>query len=148
MVTKYPISIHVVLESIGTPTVEIGVEGSRQTLVLTGVTSFNFQIDDPRDKCQLEIWHTNKQINDSNTAVIIKEVSINGINSPKFVWLGTYTPEYPAHYIEEHRRLGKELATELTNTNYLGWNGIWRLAIGVPAFMWIHQVENLGWIYD
>ena len=148
MVTKYPISIHVVLESVGTPTVEIGVNGCRQTLILTGVTAFNFQVDDPKDQCVLEIWHTNKQDKDSDTAVIIKKILINGINSSKFVWLGKYTPDYPAHYITEHQRLGKDLAIELTNTNYLGWNGVWRLSIEVPAFMWIHQIENLGWIYD
>jgi hypothetical protein len=29
----------------------------------------------------------------------------------------------------------------------MGWNGRWELNFRVPIFTWIHQLENLGWIY-
>lgn len=73
-------------------------------------------------------------------AVIVKEIELFGIKSPRFVWQGIYTPNYPEHMIDQPK--------ELKGQNYLGWNGIWRLEFSAPVFTWIHQIENLGWIYD
>ena len=65
------------------------------------------------------------------------------IQDPKFAWAGIYRPEYPEPWASEQTNL----ATELSSHTYLGWNGTWRLTFGVPVFTWIHQVQNLGWIY-
>ena len=31
--------------------------------------------------------------------------------------------------------------------NYVCWNERWYLPIRLPAFTWLHKLENLGWIY-
>lgn len=88
---------------------------------------------------------TNKDTQgDLDTAIIIEKILINGLESPKFAWAGVYTPDYPAHYIKQN----PTAKPQLTNINYLGWNGRWQLDISVPAFTWIHKLENLGWIYE
>jgi hypothetical protein len=154
---KYPVDIKVVLSPLWFerfPDCKIGVNGQLQTVTLSHTESFTFKLDDPQDGCVLEIHHINKQLTDTDlvnnrdTAILIDEITINNISSPKFVWLGKYCPEYPEHYVQEQTDLGVELSRELTNTNYLGWNGVWRLSISIPAFVWIHRVNSLGWIYN
>ena len=74
-------------------------------------------------------------------AVIIRDVRLNGICDPRFVWQGLYTPHYPDHM--QHNNPGKVLQYH----NYLGWNGPWTLHFELPIFTWIHKIRNLGWIY-
>ena len=78
-------------------------------------------------------------------AVIIKSVSLAGLESSRFVWQGIYTPDYPEPWYSQQ---DPAPPAELLGHTYLGWNGVWRLRFGSPIFTWIHQVENLGWIYD
>jgi hypothetical protein len=71
-------------------------------------------------------------------AISVEEIEINGITDPKFVWSGQFHPEYPRW--EEDRGP--------IDTNYLGFNGEWKLTITIPAYTWIHKILSLGWIYD
>ena len=71
-------------------------------------------------------------------AVVVEEIEINGINHPKFVWEGMFHPEYPRW--EENQGP--------MDTNYLGFNGEWKLTISIPAYTWIHKTLDLGWIYS
>lgn len=71
-------------------------------------------------------------------AVIIEEIEINGISDPKFIWQGKFHPEYP-RWEEDKGPI---------DTNYLGFNGEWKLTITIPAYTWIHKTLGLGWIYD
>ena len=87
----------------------------------------------------------NKPELDHNMAVIVDSVEFFGITDPKFVWAGTYTPNYPEPWYSE--QIEKPLA-QLPQQNYMGWNGIWRLDFSVPVFTWMHQTMNLGWIYQ
>jgi hypothetical protein len=87
-------------------------------------------------------------VDDKDKAVIIDSIVLNGIASPKFVWAGLYQPLYPAIWHQQQCDQGTTPAEILQYHNYLGWNGKWRLDIAIPVFTWIHQVENLGWIYD
>jgi hypothetical protein len=148
MVTKYSTRIKVLIEPVwfkNIPSIEIGVNGNYQTAAISEDTWFEFELVLPRSTCQLEVRYTNKQLEDTDvitgkdTAVIIKEIIINDIKSPKFVWQGVYYPIYPTHVRGE---------SKLTPHTYLGWNGTWKLDIEVPVYTWIHKVENLGWIYD
>ena len=81
---------------------------------------------------------------DGDQAVEILDVTAESISSDKFVWAGVYTPEYPEPWASQQT----DLASELTNVTYLGWNGVWRLRFTTPVFRWIHETEHLGWIYD
>lgn len=137
MVTKtYLTRINIELELVGRPAYVVRLNGQVIDLVSqhkleTGV------------HC-LTVDHINKDATDPTTAVVIKRIAFNDIASPKFVWLGQYTPDYPEPWASEQANL----PTILTNTGYLGWNGQWRLEFTAPVFTWIHGVENLGWIYS
>jgi hypothetical protein len=80
--------------------------------------------------------------------VRITSLAFNGIASAKFIWHGRYCPEYPEPWATEQQAQGLVLESEISNTDYLGWNGEWSLDFTVPVFTWIHKTENLGWIYD
>lgn len=71
-------------------------------------------------------------------AISVEEIEINGISDPKFVWKGRFHPEYP-RWEEDKGPI---------DTNYLGFNGEWKLQITIPAYTWIHQTQSLGQIYD
>lgn len=100
---------------------------------------------------ELHVLFTNKTNHDSNLslgldkAVIVDHIVFNKICSPKFVWQGVYRPDYPEPWFSEQKI---RPAAELRYHNYLGWNGQWTLTFRAPIFTWIHQVENLGWIYS
>lgn len=78
-------------------------------------------------------------------AIIIDWIEFFGIQDPKFVWEGSYTPVYPEPWYSQAEI--KPAAT-LKNANYLGWNGTWQLDFTVPVFSWIHQQQSHGWLYD
>jgi hypothetical protein len=65
------------------------------------------------------------------TAVIIKRLSIDNIELiPKY--------DYLAEYINDH--------TNNNPTNYLGFNGKWRLTIDQPFYHWLHEHSGQGWL--
>ena len=138
MVTDHSIKMQVLLEPVGRPWTKIHVADQCQIQQLTKETEFDFEFV-ANDRCCLKIEHFGKSDNDPTTAVVIKKISFFGIADPKFVWAGTYYPDYPEHYTD------KKLA--LPGQGYLGWNGIYRLEFSVPVFTWIHQTLDLGWIY-
>ena len=137
MGTKHHTRIAIELDNIGAPDYVIRLDGHIATTRITKDLSKGSHV--------LEIEHKNKDESDPYTALIIKSITFNDITNPKFVWRGIYTPDYPLTWYNE--QLVKP-PQELTNHNYLGWNGVWVLEFTAPIFTWIHQVENLGWIYD
>jgi hypothetical protein len=138
MATEYPVNMRVTLEPVGEPWVDIDVEGWGQIQRLTKTTDFDFEFD-AQDRCCLKIEHFKKPDNDATTAVIVKQISFFGIADPKFVWSGTYYPDYPEHYDNK--------ISSLPGQGYLGWNGVYQLEFSVPIFTWIHQTLGMGWIY-
>lgn len=93
----------------------------------------------------LEVVFMNKPELDHNMAVIVDQVEFFGISDPQFVWAGVYTPRYPEPWYSEQQIKPEP---HLTQQNYLGWNGTWRLDFDVPVFTWMHRTLNLGWIYS
>lgn len=93
---------------------------------------------------QLAVELHHKKDIDPTTAIIVEHISFNNINSPKFVWAGEYRPDYPEPWASQQQNLEPLLKSH----NYLGWNGKWTLTFSVPIFTWVHQTENLGWIYN
>jgi hypothetical protein len=67
----------------------------------------------------------------SDKAVIVKTVNIEGYELADFIYRGRYFPRN----------------RESMAGNYLSWNGEWRLEFTTPIFTWIHETQQLGWIY-
>jgi hypothetical protein len=133
------VKMRVTLEPVGQPwvIVEANGQGQLQKLVTTTDFSFDFRAD---DRGHLKVTHFEKADNDHDTAVVVKNISFFGISDPKFIWAGTYYPDYPDHYPDK--------TSPLPGTGYLGWNGVYLLEFSVPVFTWIHQTQNLGWVYQ
>jgi hypothetical protein len=85
---------------------------------------------------------------DAHQHLRISNLSFGKIQSPRFVWQGIYRPQYPEPWASQQLQQGMALPVQLRDTDCLGWNGVWSLGFSVPIFTWIHQIENLGWIYD
>ena len=132
------------------PTIRIGVNNQMENTTLDKDTWFeyNYTTASPIDKLQIELYGKTDAdtdiVNNKDTAVIINQIKFNGITSPRFVWAGVYTPNYPARYIKDNPMS----ASILSPATYIGWNGVWTLEFTVPIFTWIHKLEDLGWIYD
>ena len=87
----------------------------------------------------------NKDYNDCvmdqnlDMAVEIQAVTIEGMTLDRFRWAGEYHPDYPTWLTDQ--------PPVIKSATYLGWNGKWTLTFTTPIFTWIHQLENLGWLY-
>jgi hypothetical protein len=138
--------VNIELDSVGSAECIVFLDGEPVTFdrTISGPTSYSVDQELSAGSHTLEIKHHRKLPTDATTAVIIKSIAFNDITSDKFVWAGVYTPNYPEPWASKQT----DLAKEITNTNCLGWNGVWRLEFTAPVFTWIHRVENLGWIYD
>lgn len=144
MVIEYPIRLQVKLVPVGNPWTKISVGNFNQTQQLNKPAEFDFEFVG-HGVCCLTIEHFNKQPVDPDTAVIIENISFFGISDPKFVWAGIYVPDYPEPWASDQKN---QLPTEIPAQNYLGWNGVYTLNFSVPVFTWMHQIQNLGWIYQ
>jgi hypothetical protein len=138
MATEYPVKMRVTLEPVGNPWVSVDAHGCGRVQQLIETTDFDLEFE-ASNCCCLKIEHFAKVDSDPITAVIIKQISFFGITDPKFIWAGTYYPDYPEHYPDKN--------PALPGYDYLGWNGVYKLEFSVPVFTWIHQTLNMGWIY-
>lgn len=146
MATEYLVQLAVTLTpkiSINTPEVRVSVPGHSVTHVLQKTEKI--QLEFVADSGWLEIELYNKPDLDPGMAVIVDSVEFFGISDPKFVWHGVYRPTYPEPWYSQQCPTPEAV---LTGSNYIGWNGSWRLNFDVPVFTWMHQVQNLGWIYQ
>ena len=135
----YTVEIRVLLKPVGSPKCLITLDDQRRDLVVDKEQwlTINFQ---GRGSNILEIEHYGKDASDPTTALIIDQVQFNEISSPKFVYQGTYYPNYPKHLLGS--------ASVLHHQPYLSWNGVWQLEFTLPIYTWIHKTLDLGWIYD
>lgn len=144
MATEHLVKLCVTLRPTGQPWVKITVNGITETQQLTDIKDFIFEFT-AIDSSSLIIEHYNKDDADPDTTVEIVSVSFFGIQDPKFIWEGTYTPVYPEPWASEQLT---PLPVKITKQTCLGWNGTWKLDFSVPVFTWIHRVQNLGWLYQ
>ena len=135
----YPVNIEILLKPVGSPRCKISLDDQRRDLLIVTDTWVNifFQGCGKADLC---IEHYNKAESDPTTALIIDDIKFNGISNPKFIYQGTYYPNYPKHLI------GNDVV--LPHKNYLSWNGVWQLEFTLPIYTWIHKTLDFGWIYD
>lgn len=115
---------------------------------ITEITTIRYQTTLPANAHTLKIRYFNKSKQDHTQAIVIKSIDFNNIQDTKFIWAGEYTPVYPEPWATQQRDQGKELASTLINTDYMGWEGEWALTFSVPVFTWIHKLKNFGTIYD
>ena len=150
MATNYPVRLEVTLTpriNITPPEVIVSVPGyiTHETLWKTKRIDMEFI----GSAGFLNIKFINKNYNEStdtkDMAVIVDKIEFFGIGDPRFVWAGVYTPEYPEPWLSQQT---PQPSPTLTNHNYLGWNGTWRLEFGVPVFSWMHQTLAMGWTYN
>jgi hypothetical protein len=140
MVTNlYPVELGILLKPVGIPKCRISIADQRYDLTVDKEqwVNINFQ---GHGKLQLLIEQYDKAELDPTTALIIDQLKFNEITSYKFVYQGVYYPKYPQHLISN--------SPTLPHQNYLSWNGIWQLDFTLPIYTWIHEVEDLGWVYD
>ena len=139
MTTEYPVRMTVTLEPVQSPYITIAVDKIVYNQQLSTTTSFDFEFV-AVDQTSLILEHHSKSDMDPDTAVIIRRIEFYGISDPRFIWAGTYYPVYPGHYADQK--------FSRTGQDYLGWNGTYVLQFQVPVFSWIHQVQDLGWLYQ
>lgn len=138
------VKLSVTLTPVNKPWVRVTAPGFSRYTQLQETTQIDMQFHTTNTSEILLVEHVNKTAYDATTAVIIDRVSFFGIQDPKFVWAGVYRPNYPEPWASEQ----SNLESELTAHPYLGWNGCWSLTFGVPVFTWMHQVQDLGWMYQ
>ena len=139
------VKLSVTLEPVGEPWLGIRVHEYNHYICLREPTTIDIEFDTNSSIEILEIAHSNKSANDSPTAIVITDISFFGIHDPKFAWAGVYYPEYPEPWASQQLI---EPQSAIMGQTYIGWNGIYRLEFGVPVFTWMHQILNLGWIYQ
>jgi hypothetical protein len=139
MTTEYPVKMTVTLEPVQSPYVTITVDKIVYKQQLFTTTSFDFDFV-AANQASLVLEHHSKSDKDPDTAVIIRRIEFYGISDPRFIWAGTYYPVYPSHYSDQK--------SSRPGQDYLGWNGTYVLEFRVPVFSWIHQIQDMGWLYQ
>jgi hypothetical protein len=76
--------------------------------------------------------------------ITIGAIRINGLHLPRFNWLATYEPVFPEPW---HSQQNPRPNPVQAGETHLGWNGRWCLQFDAPVFSWIHQIENMGWVW-
>lgn len=146
MATEYLVQMALTLTpkiGVAAPEVRVSVPGYSVSRVLHQTQKI--QLEFVAATGWLEIEFYNKPELDHDMAVTIDSVEFFGISDPKFLWQGVYSPEYPEPWYSQQ---SPTPAAALPACNYMGWNGRWRLDFDVPVFGWIHQIQDLGWVYQ
>jgi hypothetical protein len=152
MNTKYKVSVGILLRPRwhqDPPQIRVSAGCEQVNYNLYDQRWFDFDFDTDQKHESISVEFLNKQDSDTvpehdlDKAVIVEAVKFFDITDPRFVWSGIYEPVYPEPWASEQTHL----EPLLKNHTYLGWNGKWTLTFDVPVFTWIHQTQNLGWIY-
>ena len=107
---------------------------------LTDTATYNFDVTLEDGPHTIAVGFTNKLPDDTvatdnkivaDKAVVVRTIIIEGYELADFIYRGRYYPE----------------DRPVMESNYLSWNGEWRLDFTTPIFTWIHETQQLGWIY-
>lgn len=127
----YKISVQVCLEPVNLPEIAVSCEGTVRQLRLNQPTWVGFEFVRDTGDSNLIVELKNKADTDPDTAVIIKDIRFNGIQSDRILYEGLL------HYSNETKR-----------DTYLDRNGFWKIDFTLPIYTWLHKTQGLGWIYD
>lgn len=106
-----------------------------------------------QDTNRLSVFFLNKKDTDTvgelDKAVIIKEVIIEGLAFPSFLYNSLYCPVYSEGY-HNYAKKNNIAVKSIIHSNYLGFNGEWYLEFTWPTFEWIYNIETagVGWVYE
>ena len=129
----YKVKVEVLLEPVESPFVKVTCGDKTKTMQLVKESSWvTFNFIQPNGPANLTVEMFDKQPTDTSTAIIVKAVKLNGIEHIQNTYQGIYYP----NNIEPKR------------DTYIAWNGVWVLDFTVPVYTWMHQTQNLGWIYN
>ena len=132
------------------PHIAYGIDSISDAMTLTQPTVLTFQQELSAGPHELIIDFTNKQDSDCipelglDKYISVGAIKFHNIHLPRFNWLATYEPVFPEPWYSEQNPPPNPIQQGET---HLGWNGRWRLAFVAPVFSWIHQLENMGWIW-
>jgi hypothetical protein len=118
------------IDPIGQPHVITNVSGNKYEAVLTKPLrqSFVLPLTSPFS-IEIEL-HNKTYSTDYETAAIIQQLTIDGVDLLRFNYLASYVNDHQSH----------------TPTSYLGFNGKWILNIDRPFYQWLHQATKQGWL--
>jgi hypothetical protein len=103
--------------------------------------TYNFDVTLDDGAHSIGVGFTNKVdtdtvVNDNeilaDKAIIVEQITIEGYEFKDFLYRAVYTP----------------VGRPKSHSNYLSWNGEWTLEFTTPIFTWLHQTQQLGWIYE
>lgn len=106
-----------------------------------------------KDTNRLSVFFLNKTdldtVDNLDKAVIIKEISIEGLTYNSFLHRSLYCPVYSEGYYN-YAKENNIVVDPVIHSNYMGFNGEWYLEFSWPTFEWIYDVETagLGWVYE
>lgn len=132
------------------PEIAYGIDHARDHLSLSRPTTLRFDQMLTKSQHVLIIDYLNKTDADCiphlglDKYITIGAITINGISLPRFNWLATYEPVFPEPWYSQQNPRPNPVQTGET---HLGWNGRWQLKFDAPVFTWIHQIENMGWVW-
>ena len=123
--TNFSVKLELNLELIGQPEYVLSINNKNYHSIMV-CAQINIL-----DAIDIEIVLKNKIYSvNSETAVHVKELRIeNELIIPKYSHLVKYTNDH--NFTDP--------------TNYIGFNGIWRLKIAPNFFHWLHKVKGYGW---
>ena len=137
---------------ISFPVIIVGLDN--QTIFKGKLTETKtFTID--QDLCvgQHKFWikhllSNNDQLSFCQRGSRITEIRAGNISTDRMRWAGEFTPVWSEPWASEQRAQGIELQQKISSCDHLCVNGEWVLNFTTPIYSWIHQLENLGWVYD
>jgi hypothetical protein len=134
---------------------DIRIEFNQTVLIDTSLcetVKFNWVLP-AQDHNRLSVFFLNKQDGDTvgnlDKAVVVKEISLEGLVYPTFMHRSQYRPEYSLGYYQ-YAKQNNTVVEPVIHSNYLGFNGEWFLEFTWPTFTWIYETETngTGWIYE
>jgi len=132
LATDQSLQLHLKLVPVGQPNVQVCVD---HTVIFQGVLTETKILD--LSAPLLTAFAVTVQLNNKiyssqqETAVIVEEFSIDHLQIiPNHTQLATYDNDHNYH----------------NPTNYLGFNGTWRLQIPGAFYQWLHKITGQGWL--
>lgn len=134
---------------------EVRIEFNQETLFLGKIdklSKFKWTLL-CKDNNRISIFFLNKvdadTVDNLDKAVIIKEISIEGLTYDSFLHSSKYKPMYSTGYYD-YAREKNIIVDPIIHSNYMGFNGEWYLEFTWPVFTWIYKTEagDAVWIYE
>ena len=132
LATDQSLQLHLKLVPVGQPNIQVCVD---HTVIFQGVLTKTKILD--LTAPLLIAFDITVQLKDKiyssaqETAVIVEEFSIDHLQIiPDHTQLATYDNDH--NYCDP--------------TNYLGFNGTWRLQIPCAFYQWLHKITGQGWL--